>query len=74
MLLILGLGLGMLLICFIGCVFYNMIIGWSLYYLFASFTSELPWSHCGNDFNTECKHQRRVTSLARAPAARYETR
>ena len=56
MLLILGLGLGMLLICFIGCVFYNMIIGWSLYYLFASFTSELPWSHCSNNFNTERKN------------------
>ena len=51
-----GLGLGMLVISFIGCVFFNMIIAWSLYYLFASFTSELPWSHCGNDFNTDRKN------------------
>ena len=50
-----GLGLGMVIISFIS-VYYNMIIGWSLYYMFASFTSELPWSHCGNDFNTDRKN------------------
>ena len=62
MLLISGLGLGMLLICIIACVFYNMIIAWSLYFVFASFTSELPWSHCRNDFNTDRKHQRSTSS------------
>ena len=50
----------MLIISFIGCIYYNMIIGWSLYYMFASFTSELPWSHCGNDFNTERKNDNDV--------------
>ncbi len=39
---------------FVG-LYYNMIIAWTIYYLFASFTSHLPWSDCNNDFNTECR-------------------
>jgi len=38
--------------CFVG-LYYNMIIAWTIYYLFASFTSELPWDTCENDFNTQ---------------------
>jgi len=38
--------------CFVG-LYYNMIIAWSIYYLFASFTSQLPWDNCANDFNSE---------------------
>ena len=34
-------------------IYYNLILAWSLYYLFMSFTSKLPWSHCDNDWNTE---------------------
>ena len=41
--------------CFVG-LYYNMIIAWTIYYLFASFTSKLPWDNCQNDFNTDCKH------------------
>ncbi|XP_072045893.1 sodium- and chloride-dependent taurine transporter-like [Amphiura filiformis] len=37
--------------------YYNIILAWSLYYLFMSFTAKLPWSHCDNDWNTEnCLH------------------
>ena len=36
-------------------IYYNMIIGWSLYYLFASFTSELPWEKCRPEWSTPCK-------------------
>jgi len=35
-------------------VYYNMIIAWSLFYLFSSVINitQLPWQHCYNDWNT----------------------
>ncbi|KAB7503845.1 Sodium-dependent serotonin transporter [Armadillidium nasatum] len=33
-------------------MYYNTILAWSLYYLIASFSSELPWTSCDNDWNT----------------------
>ena len=30
-----------------------MIIAWTIYYFFASFTSDLPWQYCHNDYNDE---------------------
>ncbi|KAI5697049.1 hypothetical protein M8J75_004234 [Diaphorina citri] len=33
-------------------MYYNTIIGWAVYYLFASFRSELPWTSCNNAWNT----------------------
>jgi solute carrier family 6 amino acid transporter-like protein 5/7/9/14 len=36
---------------FVG-LYYNMIIAWTIYYLFASFTSELPWDSCQNEYNS----------------------
>ncbi|XP_013404985.1 sodium- and chloride-dependent glycine transporter 1 [Lingula anatina] len=41
-----GVGYGMVIVSGLVAIYYNMIIGWSLYYLFASFTSVLPWDHC----------------------------
>lgn len=38
--------------CFVG-LYYNMIIAWTIYYMFASFTSQLPWAGCNHDFNTD---------------------
>lgn len=32
--------------------YYNVIIAWSLYYLFSSMTSELPWLRCDNYWNS----------------------
>jgi len=38
--------------CFIG-VYYNIIIAWTIYYLCASFTADLPWQHCTNQYNDQ---------------------
>ena len=34
-------------------VYYNVIIAKALYYIFGSFTVELPWANCGHDWNTD---------------------
>ena len=44
-----GLGYGMLMISFLVVIYYNLIIAWTIYYTFAGFTSELPWTYCGTD-------------------------
>ena len=35
-------------------MFYNTVIAWSVYYLFLSFRSVVPWKGCDNDWNTYC--------------------
>ncbi|XP_041948197.1 sodium- and chloride-dependent GABA transporter 1 [Alosa sapidissima] len=47
-----GVGLATVAISFIMCTYYNVIITWSLYYLFSSFQSPLPWQSCNNTWNT----------------------
>lgn len=31
---------------------YIIVIAWALFYLFLSFSTELPWATCGNYWNT----------------------
>ena len=33
--------------------FYNVVVSWSMWYLFASFQSTLPWSNCNHDYNSQ---------------------
>ena len=42
----------MLVVSFLCCVYYNVIIAWCLYYMFKSFASIVPWAHCDNWWNT----------------------
>ncbi|KAL4227005.1 sodium neurotransmitter symporter (SNF) [Mactra antiquata] len=53
-----GLGITMMISSFITSGYYCMIIAWCVFYFFASFTSELPWSTCDQHWNTEdCSHR-----------------
>ncbi|XP_064608852.1 sodium- and chloride-dependent glycine transporter 1-like isoform X2 [Liolophura sinensis] len=47
-----GVGYGMVIVSGIVCIYYNIIITWTLYYLFMSFRRVLPWSTCDNVWNT----------------------
>ncbi|XP_066984768.1 sodium- and chloride-dependent glycine transporter 1-like [Macrobrachium rosenbergii] len=47
-----GLGWGMIIVSLLVAIYYNIILAWTIFYTFASFTSELPWGHCNNDFNS----------------------
>ena len=49
---LLGLGYAMVITNTIIGLYYNVIIAWSIYYFFASMTSELPWTFCDNGWNT----------------------
>ena len=47
-----GVGFAMLTSQWIVSLYYNVIIAWCLYYLFASMGSPLPWVDCNNEWNT----------------------
>ena len=53
----LGIGFGMMLVSLFVGIYYVMIVGWALFYLFASFTRQLPWEHCNRDWSNECKSE-----------------
>jgi solute carrier family 6 amino acid transporter-like protein 5/7/9/14 len=41
-----GLGYGMVIVSATVMLYYNLIIAWTLFYMFASFNSVLPWQNC----------------------------
>ncbi|XP_069047894.1 sodium-dependent neutral amino acid transporter B(0)AT2 isoform X2 [Lepisosteus oculatus] len=52
-----GIGYASCVVCFFVALYYNVIIGWSLFYLGSSFQSPLPWENCpvqGNHTVKEC--------------------
>ncbi|KAI7814276.1 putative sodium- and chloride-dependent glycine transporter 2 [Triplophysa rosa] len=47
-----GCGIAMLIISVLIAIYYNIIMCWTLYYLFASLKETLPWATCTNEWNT----------------------
>ena len=47
-----GVGYCAVLVAFYTSFYYNVIIGWAFYFMFASMSSELPWLHCNNTWNS----------------------
>ncbi|KAM4696123.1 uncharacterized protein WCC33_014859 [Rhinophrynus dorsalis] len=54
-----GVGITMVLITTLVSIYYNVIIAYSLYYMFASFQRVLPWSDCFEWADTNCSKSTR---------------
>lgn len=47
-----GVGYSTLVVMALILIYYMVIVAWTLFYTFASFSSNLAWAYCNNDFNT----------------------
>ena len=47
----------MFMVSLLVSIYYNVIIAWAIFYLFASFKSQLPWASCDQAWNSPCKCQ-----------------
>jgi len=47
-----GIGIAMIMVAFLCTVYYNVIVAWVLYYMYASMGEEVPWKYCNNAWNT----------------------
>uniref|UniRef100_A0AAR2IGR6 Solute carrier family 6 member 14 n=1 Tax=Pygocentrus nattereri TaxID=42514 RepID=A0AAR2IGR6_PYGNA len=57
-----GVGITMMLVSTFVSIYYNVIIAYSIYYLFASFQEPLPWSDCSNWSDMNCNITARGSS------------
>ncbi|XP_060516170.1 sodium- and chloride-dependent glycine transporter 1-like isoform X2 [Cylas formicarius] len=48
-----GLGYCCLVVVFLICVYYMVIVAWTIFYFFASFSLDLGYGRCDHDFNSE---------------------
>ncbi|XP_072040560.1 sodium- and chloride-dependent glycine transporter 1-like [Amphiura filiformis] len=48
-----GLGYGMALVSVFFCLYYNIVIAYAVYYMFASCQNPLPWVGCNHTWNTD---------------------
>ncbi|CAL8340469.1 unnamed protein product [Lota lota] len=47
-----GMGYGSQVVVLYSSMYYIIILAWAFFYLFSSFSSELPWASCSNSWNT----------------------
>ncbi|XP_020914782.1 sodium- and chloride-dependent GABA transporter 1 isoform X2 [Exaiptasia diaphana] len=55
-----GIGMASIVVSFLVCIYYNVIIAWCLYFLAISFRSEVLWKHCNNWWNTDNCYEGRL--------------
>lgn len=48
-----GVGYCAVLVAYFVSFYYNVIIAWSIHFVYASFSFTLPWTSCNNSWNTE---------------------
>ncbi|KAG7326294.1 hypothetical protein KOW79_009695 [Hemibagrus wyckioides] len=48
-----GLGYGTQVVVLYSSIYYIIILAWAFFYLFSSFSAEVPWATCSNTWNTE---------------------
>ncbi|XP_070554247.1 sodium-dependent proline transporter-like [Ptychodera flava] len=48
-----GLGYGMVVVSALVVIYYNVIVSYTVFYTFASLTSQLPWAGCYNYWNSD---------------------
>ena len=48
-----GIGFAMVTISTIVAIYYNVVMGYCLRYLFACFFETLPWTRCDQEWNTD---------------------
>lgn len=67
-----GIGWGMVMVSALVSIYYNVIIGWVIYYFFASLNTQVPWEKCGNAWNSlQCQEYPRIDLTD--PNARFNT-
>uniref|UniRef100_A0AAY4EGE7 Uncharacterized protein n=1 Tax=Denticeps clupeoides TaxID=299321 RepID=A0AAY4EGE7_9TELE len=67
-----GVGVAMMLVSTLVTIYYNVIIAYSLYYLFVSFQSHLPWSCSSGSWNcTSTPGVCNVTGTLKVPSEAY---
>ncbi|KAH7638851.1 hypothetical protein HUG17_2884 [Dermatophagoides farinae] len=71
-----GLGYGMIAVSGVVMLYYNMIIAWTLYYMYASLKPELPWSRCDPLWSTDLcySYKEKDDCIANDPNAIYYNR
>ncbi|KAL4234396.1 Sodium-dependent noradrenaline transporter [Mactra antiquata] len=47
-----GIGYASCFMAYLVAFYYNVVIGWAFYYLFSSFTLDLPWRTCDHEWNS----------------------
>ena len=73
-----GIGWGMVVVSTLVSIYYNMVIGWALYYLVASFfelpNDDLPWTKClkGDSGPCEYKYQLKTHVAGSSPKPNHQ--